>query len=81
MKELSAFTAEQAQHWLGNTANSESPSGLIRAMHTIATEPERTRAAVVKAMRDLARDMREQAWCEWPIVQKHADVIENGANF
>lgn len=37
-------------------------------LYTVATEPERTRAAVVKALRDL----------HWSVASTRADAIENG---
>lgn len=42
--------------------------------HTVATEPDRTRAAVVKALRDGARNGYEWA-------KDRAAAIENGADY
>jgi len=46
--------------------------------HTVATEPDRTRAAVVKALRDAAPESPNFSAERWLILR--ADAIENGAD-
>jgi hypothetical protein len=47
-------------------------------LHTVATEPDRTRAAVVKALREAAERLTYSAHID---VHTMADAIENGADY
>lgn len=53
-------------------------------LHTVATEPDRVRAAVVQVL----RRMQSEAFNKWSVkpyvdewVKGHADAIESGADF
>lgn len=51
-------------------------------VHTVATEPDRTRAAVVKALRGMADHCRRFGLPDSAeALDDRADAIENGADF
>jgi hypothetical protein len=71
------FTPEEAQE----LAASYSEHGLhYRLAHTVATEPERVRAAVVTALREAARSAVDQRGRPYRWLNERADAIEEGAD-
>ena len=82
MSEPRIVTQQEAQQWL------EEGSNLLvaRLAHTVATEPDRIRAAVVKALRAASVEVDNNANefygpSAWRLVDDRADAIENGADF
>ena len=76
MPEPRIVTPEEARESLRDFAGSPS-TFLARLAYTVATEPDRTRAAVVAALREAAFESPADADAnEW--LHMRADSIENG---
>jgi hypothetical protein len=83
MSEPRIVTPEEAQAMFAGDFVSPDPD-VFDLAHTVATEPDRTRSAVVKAL----RQMQSEAFNKWSVkpyvdewVKARADAIENGAPF
>lgn len=48
---------EEAREWLSVTRSPQSPTGLISCMHTIATEGEREREAILEVLDAILVDL------------------------
>jgi len=82
-------TPQEAQQWLAEAfadidAGDGDPGvdGIRDLAHTVLTEPDRTRAAVVKELRGFADDCWGRG-ATWPYFNAlaRADAIENGADW
>ena len=78
MPEASIVTPEAAQHYRDGGVFVPRYGDLV---HTVATEPDRTRAAVVKALRDAADYTAGFPRSGPDGLRRRADVIEKGADY
>lgn len=67
------YTPQDAQRLIDRGGKPANPMFDVLALHTIAAEPDRTRAAVVKVLRELG-DIGIEKARDW------AEDIENGAD-
>jgi hypothetical protein len=73
-------TPQEAQGWVDVDALEHSPTFWPnRLAYTVASEPDRTRTAIVKVLRGSAPALAcEQDWRD---ILRRADAIENGADY
>lgn len=73
-------TPQEAQGWVDVDAFEHPPTFWPnRLAHTVATEPDRTRAAVVRALRWAAFDDQDET--NRQVILACADATENGADW
>lgn len=80
-EEAQSLDRDPATGWGNSVDHLRLVDSWARLAGTVASEPDRIRAAVVRALRDFAEALTNDDAVPWDIyAHEHADAIENGAD-